>query len=103
MARMAGALVAHDALAPLTKNVSRAALSRQNCAKAPTTSVLTPSTVRARELPLSAGRRDSTPLGAGRCAAGSGSAKARGAVAVATAAAIHISRVRRSNAITARR
>ena len=65
MGRSAGALTDHDGLAPLTKNVNRVPVSRQNCANAPTTGTLVPSsTVSANWLP-SPGSRVSTPAGGG--------------------------------------
>ena len=45
MGRGAGALTAHEMLAPLTKNVNRVPLSRQKSANAPTTCALAPSSM----------------------------------------------------------
>src|SRR6188472_3741962 len=63
--RSAAALTDHDGLAPLTKNVSRVPVSRQNWANAPTTGTLAPSsTVSASWLP-SLGSWARTPEGRG--------------------------------------
>src|SRR6202022_5065318 len=63
--RSCGALIDQEGFTPLTKKVIRVPLSRQNAAKAATTSVLTPSsTVNANRFP-SPGRRVSTPFGGG--------------------------------------
>ena len=102
MGRSAGALADHDGLAPLTKNVSRVPVSRQNCANAPTTGTLAPSsTVSANWLP-SPGSRVSTPAGGGIRPTGifhlMGTAVLTGArlIAATTPTAIAHSRVRRS-------
>jgi hypothetical protein len=63
MGRSARALALHDALAPLTKKVSRVPVSRQNRAKAATTSESAPSsTVSATRRPTG-GRRVNSPSG----------------------------------------
>src|SRR6186713_1758031 len=84
MGRSAAALSDHDALAPLTKKVSRVPVSRQNWPNAATTGLLAPSsTVRANWLP-SPGSRVSTPTGGATLTLGmSGVAAAAGVLVIA--------------------
>src|ERR1700741_1028093 len=105
MGRSAAALSDHDALAPLTKKVSRVPVSRQNWPNAGTPGLLAPSsTVRANWLP-SPGSLISTPTGAGTRASGtiSRTAPATGGrvIAPTTPAAIAAHTVRRSTPVIA--
>jgi hypothetical protein len=104
--RSAGALSDHDGLTPLTKKLKRVPVSRQNCANAATTELLTPSsTVKASWLP-SPGNLVRTPTGAGTRASGTISRTARATggrvTAATTPAAIAANSVRRSTLVMVR-